>query len=161
MHQSMKDLLNAHKIHDFDQIPPNKAYPIWEKTDPHGRKYWGVSNFCGKDRDIAPDQDLSMLEWDGNELYFDAQIVQEIPRILKQAIGLFRAWNNQIQQTYPNTTFHLFAYYCDGRALLDEGEIPIPSITLRLWAEHIPASTVIDPDVDIWEQPVMHAICNP
>ena len=61
---------NAKTLFDesiVDEIRPIDRYPIWEKTDPYGRKYYGVANFCGVGGPASEDDDLSWLEWDGNE----------------------------------------------------------------------------------------------
>ncbi len=52
----------------INEITPDTGYSIWTKKDPFGRAYFGVGNFCGMDRSINEDTDLSWLEWDGNEV---------------------------------------------------------------------------------------------
>ena len=75
---AMESLLEQYKIDDVHLISQDNSYPIWQKEDAIGRKYWGVSNFCGLDRkQIKSTQDLSQLEWDGNEIHLDAQTDDE------------------------------------------------------------------------------------
>ncbi len=57
---------------------------------------------------------------------------------------------------YPDTSFYLFASYSNGDMLiLNEGESPTKSITMRFWA-HRGENTVIDlSDFDDWDQPAI------
>ena len=69
----------------IDDITPDTSYPIWTKKDPFGRAYYGVGNFCGMDRRIKEDTDLSWLEWDGNEVHISNSNKM---LLLKKAIGI-------------------------------------------------------------------------
>ncbi len=86
---SMKALLEKYSINSIDCISQNNTYPIWHKTDTVGRTYWGVDSFCGMDKyPVGSEQDLSELEWDGNEVYLNAYSDEEVAHMLKKAIGL-------------------------------------------------------------------------
>ena len=134
---NMKFLLEKYMIGSIDSIPQNNAYPIWHKTDTTGRVYWGVASFYGLDeRPIYSDQDLSQLEWDGNEVNLDAYTEEDVADILKEAIGILLFWKNEIKNKYADTSFYLLASYDNGDLLvLDEGEFPIKSMTMRFWAD--------------------------
>ncbi|MBQ1685206.1 MAG: hypothetical protein II072_06820, partial [Clostridia bacterium] len=68
----METLLKVQGI-TIEDVPAENGYPIWMKHDPSGRPYWGTADFCGiENADIPRDINLSELEWDGNELVFDA-----------------------------------------------------------------------------------------
>ena len=50
----------------IDEIPLVNDYPIYKKTAPCGRTYYGA--YWGVDSDIEKNCDLSWLEWDRNEV---------------------------------------------------------------------------------------------
>ena len=92
---AMKSLLEQYKIDDVHLISQDSSYPIWQKEDTIGRKYWGVSNFCGLDRkQVKSTQDLSRLERDGNEIHLDAQTDEEVKLLLIKAVGILLYWKN-------------------------------------------------------------------
>jgi hypothetical protein len=86
----MDILLNASALKIFDRsviddIVPDDSYPVWKKEDPFGRVYYGVGNFCGLDRKIREDTDLSWLEWDGNELHLSDK---DKDLLFRKAVGI-------------------------------------------------------------------------
>ena len=141
---SMKALLEKYSI---DSIAQNHTYPIWHKTDIAGRMYWGVDSFCGMDKHpICADQDLSLLEWDGNEVYLYAHTKKAVADMLRNALGILVFWKSELQTRYSDTSFYLFASYDHGNR---------QSITLRFWADR-GENTVIDLSTfDHWEQPAI------
>lgn len=159
---SMRSLLKKHLIKSMDDIPLNHTYPIVEKTDPAGRVYWGVSTFFRFDNQpIHSNQDLSQLEWDGNEIYLRAQTEEEVTDILRKAIGILSFWKSELETRYPDTSFYLFASYDNGDMLiLDEGESPIKSVTLRFWADRGDNSVINLSYFEHWEQPALLDQCN-
>ena len=162
MNQSMQKLLQDHAIADIKNIALDNAYPIWQKQDAAGRPYYGTSHFWGMDRTpVSAERDLSILEWDGNEVHLDTEKEEDIPRILTSAIGILKAWKAELEQKYPHTPFYLFASYDNGDALvLDEGEAPTQCIFLRFWA-YRGINTVIDfSDFDKWDAPAIIEQCN-
>ena len=162
LNRAMKSLLEQYKIDDVYLISQDNSYPIWQKEDAIGRKYWGVSNFCGLDRkQIKSTQDLSQLEWDGNEIHLDAQTDDEVKSLLIKAIGMLLYWKKVLENQYPETRFYVFASYDNGDMLiLDEGELPTRSVTLRFWADR-GTDTVLNLDsFDDWEQPAIVGYCN-
>ena len=162
LNNSMRTLLETHSISLMDPIPENSAYSIWCKTVTSGSPYWGTSSFCGLDEQpLCSDVDLSQLEWDGNEVYLDARTNTEIASILKQAMGIVAFWKRELETKYPKTPFYIFASYDDGNMLiLEDGELPTPSITLRFWAAR-GNNTVVDlGDFESWEQPAIIEYCN-
>lgn len=158
----MKILLQKYLTEAIDEIPQNKAYLIWKKTDITGRAYWGVLPFCGLDDHPAhPNQDLSQLEWDGNEVYLDAQTEEAVPDMLRKAIGILAFWKNELETKYPDTPFYLFASYDNGdMQILGEAESPVRSVTLRFWADRGGNPAVDLSAFDEWVQPAMMESCN-
>ena len=161
---SMKSLLQKYLIDSISCIPQNNAYPIWHKTDIAGRVYWGVASFCGLDEyPISSEQDLSQLEWDGNEIYLDAYTEEDIAEMLKKAIGILLFWKDELGNKYSDTSFYIFASYDNGDMLaLDEGETPIRSITMRFWADRGENTVINLSDFNRWDQPAImeHIISN-
>lgn len=158
----MKSLLQKHLIESIDNIPENHEYPIWKKADIAGRMYWGVSSFWGlDDNPMHSHQDLSQLEWDGNEVYLDAQREEDVSDILRKAIGILVFWKNELETRYPDTPFYLLASYDNGdMQIMDEAESPVRSVTLRFWADR-GGNTVIDlSKFNDWDQPAIVVRCN-
>ena len=113
----------------INEITPDTDYSIWTKKDPFGRAYFGVGNFCGMDRSINEDTDLSWLEWDGNEVYISDN---DKTVLFKKAIGIIKGWIDQLVENYPDDRFVVFASFDDGNALVEECERNM-SFTLRFW----------------------------
>ena len=113
----------------INEITPDTGYSIWTKKDPFGRAYFGVGNFCGMDRSINEDTDLSWLEWDGNEVYISDN---DKTVLFKKAIGIIKGWIDQLVENYPDDRFVVFASFDDGNALVEECERNM-SFTLRFW----------------------------
>ena len=109
MNHAMQCLLQEYGIDEPNAIPQNSTYPIWGKKDQIGRSYWGVSHFWNMDvsKNCISNQDLSRLEWDGNEVYFGAETKQEVRNILKNTIGILHFWKNELESKYPQATFYL------------------------------------------------------
>ena len=112
-------------------------------------------------KQIKSTQDLSQLEWDGNEIHLDAQTVEGVKSLLTTAVGILLYWKRVLEYQYPETQFYVFASYDNGdMRILDEGELPIRSVTLRFWADR-GTDTVINLDsFDDWEQPAIVGYCN-
>lgn len=151
----MDILLNESSKKEFDQaliseIEPDFSYPIWDKKDPFGRTYFGAGNFCGMDKSIHEDTDLSWLEWDGNEVYIsdDDKVL-----LFKKAIGIMKGWINQLIEDFPNDRFVVFASFDDGNAMDDESENNM-SFTLRFWKKRegqgLDEGTEFDQPVIMW-----------
>lgn len=113
----------------IDETAPDTGYPIWTKTDSFGRAYFGVGNFCGLDKSIHEDTDLSWLEWDGNEVYISND---DKMLLFKKAIGIMKGWRDQLVEDYPDDRFVVFASFDDGSAMAAECERTM-SFTLRFW----------------------------
>lgn len=158
VNDSMSLLLKSRGIDTPDNVTPDFSYPIKRKQDPCGREYWTVSHFWGLDKSISPEQDLSMLEWDGNELNFNAKNDKSISKILKKTIAVMKAWGICLEEDYPATVFYLFASYDNGDQL--ESEPSVKSVTLRFWAERDGSKTEGFSDVENWDQPAVSVICN-
>ena len=160
LNRAMELLLEKYEIHDIHLIPPDNTYPVWQKEDAVGRKYWGVSSFWGIEA-IAADQDLSQLEWDGNEVYLDAQRDEEVTAILQKAVGILRCWKSSLESQYPDTLFYLFASYDDGdMQILEEGDLTTHSVTLRFWADRGTDTVISFESFADWTQPAMVGHCN-
>ena len=159
----MKSLMEEFSINRMDCVPYKKEeYPIWNKTDSAGRRYWGVSSFWHLDLEPIPaEEDLSRLEWDGNEICLDAKSDKDTANMLKKAMGIAAFWKQELETRYPETPFYIIASYDNGDMMIqEEDELPTRSITLRFWA-HRGQNTVINLDCfEDWEQPAMIAYCN-
>ena len=116
----------------IDEIPPIDEYPIWKKTDPYGRTYYGVSNFCGEDSSIKKDCDLSWLEWDMNEVIVDSSSSDDIRMVFRKAVGIMKSWHAQMITDFPEERFVIFASFDDGSELVG-GSDPLIGFTLRFW----------------------------
>ena len=130
-------ILNESAKKEFDsslieEIPPLDAYPIWTKTDPYGRTYYGVSHFWGADANIEKGSDLSWLEWDGNEVHVDSSDPDNIMVLFRKTVGIMKSWQAQLTKDFPNERFVVFATFDDGSALIEESD-PYIGFTLRFW----------------------------
>ena len=160
--KAMKLLLQQHKI-SIDDVAVKNAHPIWKKQDHAGRPYWGVSDFWHLDQNGVPaSEDLSQLEWDGNEMHLDAYAEEQIPGILRESIGIVKAWILQLEHEEPDIPFLILASYDDGAELVNKEDFPdgFYSITFRVWAARGRNSVVDLTSFEEWEQPAFLAVCN-
>ena len=160
--KAMKLLLLQHKI-SIDDVPVNNAYPIWKKQDRAGRPYWGVSDFWHLDQKGVPaSEDLSQLEWDGNEVHLDTYAEDQIPEILRESIGTIKAWMLQLEHEGPDVPFLILASYDDGEELDNKEDFQdgCYSITFRFWATRGGNTVVNLSSFEDWEQPALLAVCN-
>ena len=111
----------------MSDIYPINHYPIWEKKSSSGFLYWGSGHFWGVDKQlIGANDDLTDLEWNGNEIRIDD--IHDVLILVKQGLGIIFAWKIQMEQEYPKTAFDILLS-------VDEGDKEIsPSVTLRFWA---------------------------
>ncbi len=126
---------SAKKMFDYsavDAIKPDSAYPVWRKTDPYGRDYYGVSNFWNLDVIIRENEDLSWLEWDGNEISIDNEISNDISFLFNKTIGIIKSWQLQLKELCPEGRFVIMSSYDDGSDLSEESD-PYFGFTLRFW----------------------------
>ena len=162
LNKAMKLLLQQHKI-DVDSVKTRDSYPIWKKQDQAGRPYWGVSDFWHLDQNGVPaSEDLSQLEWDGNEVTLDAYAEDQIPGILKDSIGIIKAWMLQLEHEEPNMPFLILASYDDGAELVNRENFSdrCCSITFRFWASRGGNTVVNLASFENWEQPALLVACN-
>ena len=160
--KAMKLLLQQHKI-NVDDVPAQNTYPIWKKQDQAGRPYWGVSDFWHLDQNGVPaSEDLSRLEWDGNEVNLDACAEDQIPGILKESIGIIKAWMLQLEHEEPDIPFLILASYDDGAELVNKEDFPdgCYSITFRFWAPRGNNTVVNLASFEDWGQPALLVVCN-
>ena len=160
--KAMKLLLQQHKI-NVDDISADNAYPIWKKQDQAGRPYWGVSDFWNLDQNRpTSSEDLSRLEWDGNEVHLDAYAEDQIPEILRESIGIIKSWMVQLEHEEPDMPFLILACYDDGAELVNKEDFPdgCYSITFRFWAARGGNTVVNLASFENWEQPALLAVCN-
>ena len=68
-----KEMFDHSMISD---IPPVNTFPIWKKTDPYGRDYYGVSHFWSMDTYI--EKTVTYHGWNGMEM---KSIQQMMPMI--------------------------------------------------------------------------------
>ena len=160
--KTMRLLLRQHKI-DVDAVNTNNSYPIWKKQDQAGRPYWGVSDFWNLDQNgVSASEDLSRLEWNGNEVRLDAYAEDQIPGILRESIGIIKAWMLQLEHDEPDTQFLILACYDDGTELVNKEDFPdgCYSITFRFWATRGENTVVNLASFEDWEQPALLAACS-
>lgn len=161
---NMKSLLKEHLI-DIDCVSQNNAYPIWHKTDTSGSMYWGVASFLGMEKSPTCEaQNLSQLEWDGNEVCLDAHTDEAVANMLKSAIGILLYWKSELKTRYSDTSFYLFATYDNGDMLiLEDGASPVKSMTMRFWADRGENTVINLEDFEDWDQPAIleHIKRNP
>ena len=160
--KAMKLLLLQHKI-DVDAVNTNNSYPIWKKHDQAGRPYWGVSDFWNLDQNgVSESEDLSRLKWDGNEVHLDAYAEDQIPEILRESIGIIKAWMVQLEHEEPDVPFLILASYDDGAELVNREDFPdgCYSITFRFWAPRDGEPVVNLASFEDWGQPALLAACS-
>lgn len=159
--QAMRLLLHKQGI-DINAAPETHTSPIWKKQDPSGRPYWGTGEFWRVDEHLSADQDLSQLEWDGNELHLDAYAKSSVAPMLRRGIGIMKAWKTQLAQEYPKTGFLLLASFDDGQEHINKDDFPdgFFSLTLRFWAVRDGDTVVELRDFDTWEQPAFLDTCG-
>ena len=160
--KAMKLLFQQHKI-NVDDISADNAYPIWKKRDQAGRPYWGVSDFWHLDQNgVSASEDLSRLEWDGNEVHLDAYAEDQIPGILIESIRIIKAWMQQLEHEEPDMLFLILASYDDGGELVNREDFPdgCYAITFRFWAARGENTVVNLASFEDWEQPALLAVCN-
>ncbi len=129
LNESAKRLFNSIPV---DEIPPVDEYPVWKKTDPYGRTYYGVSGFWGMDGKIEPESDLSWLEWDGNEVDVDGTGPEDLPVLVRKTVGIMKSWEARLSADYPEDRFVILAVYDDGSELIEESD-PYVGFHLRFW----------------------------
>ena len=129
LNESAKLLFDSYLI---DEIPPVDEYPIWKKTDPFGRMYYGVSDFNGLDSNIEKDSDLSWLEWAGNDVYLGSPDRNDIMMLFRKAVGIMKSWQTQLIKDFPNERFVIFAYFNDDVEYSENSDLGI-AFTMRFW----------------------------
>ncbi len=160
--RTMRRLLQQYRIHVND-VPAQNTYPIWKKQDQAGRPYWGVSDFWNLDQNgVSASEDLSRLEWNGNEVRLDVYAEDQIPGILIESIGIIKAWMLQLEHDEPDTQFLILACYDDGTELVNKEDFPdgCYSITFRFWATRGENTVVNLASFEDWEQPALLAACS-
>ena len=160
--KAMKLLLQQYKI-GIDDVAVKNAHPIWKKQDQAGRPYWGVSDFWNLDQNgVSASEDLSRLEWDGNEVHLDANAEDQIPGILRESIGIIKAWMLQLEHEEPDAPFLILASYDDGAELVNKEDFQdgCYSITFRFWATRGENTVVNLASFEDWEQTALLAACS-
>lgn len=158
----MKNLMKKNSVEMTEDIPQECEYPIWKKENLEGKPYWGTASFWGLDAPGAQgERTLSQLEWDGNEVCLNAETEESVPDILRKAICIIAFWKTELETKYPGTPFYLLASYDNGdNQIVDEGETPVRSVTLRFWADRGDNGVIDLSDFDDWEQPLMVEYCG-
>ena len=160
--RSMALLLREQGI-DIDAVCADNAFPIRKRHDRSGRAYWVVSHFWNLDRNGVPAcEDLSHLEWDGNEVHLDAETKAGIARTLKKGVGIMKAWKRHLEQHCPDHVFCILAAYDNGDMLVNKEDYPdgFYSLNLRFWAVRDGNTVVNLTCFDEWDQPALLDICN-
>lgn len=160
LNKQMDQLFHQHSLEPYAAYPPCTAYPIWTKTDPSGRPYWGTGSFCGMDRQpIQPDANLSYLEWDGNEVHLSADEVEDTGALLLQMMGILACWQKEMAEKHPAIPFYIVASYDDGKGMADT-EDGMPSVTMRFWADRGDLTVAEVENLERYAQPVLVVHCN-
>lgn len=136
---------------------PDRCYTIWMKVDRANRPYYGTADFCGLDRRPVPaDENLSRLEWDGNEVRLSAEPEGCTADLLRKMMDILAFWQAEMEEKYPAVSFFLMASYDDGEdAVYEADDEPAPSITLRFWADRGDSSVADPENLENYAQPVL------
>lgn len=160
LNKQMEQLFYQHSLDPYAAYPPCTAYPIWAKTDPSDRPYWGTGSFWGMDRQpIPPDANLSYLEWDGNEVHLSADRAGDTGALLLQMMGILAGWQKEMAEKHPTTPFYIVASYDDGKGMADTEE-GIPSVTMRFWADRSDPTVAEVEHLERYAQPVLVVHCG-
>ena len=152
INDQMKDLLQDIR---FDDVPALNGFPIWEKKDQIGRIYWGTSHFWNLDRNgVLPTQDLSELEWDGNETNLEVDSRDEVPAMLRKTLGIVKAWKEHLEVNYGGRSFYILASYCDNTDEERKEEF-FAVTTMRLWAERGDVPMTDFRNFNNWREPAI------
>lgn len=160
--RSMALLLREHSV-DPDAVRADNAYPIRKKRSRSGRPYWVVSHFWNLHKSGASaEEDLSRMEWDGNDVYLDAHSKAEITGILNKGVAVMNAWRRQLERRFPETAFCILAAFDNGDMLENKEDFPDGSysLILRFWAVRSGSAVVDLTCFDEWDQPALLDICN-
>lgn len=87
-------------------VSPVCEYKVWEKKTLDGDRFYGIGNFCGiaTDNIIQYGKELTRLEWDGNELFFSNESVEELE---KQSIAAYLAIKEQLEKDFSQVKFDI------------------------------------------------------
>ncbi len=87
-------------------IQPLCEDAVWKKKTLDGDFFYGISNFCGLNTEnITPyGKELTDLEWDGNELFFSNDNIEELE---KQVIATYLGIKRQLEEKYSATEFDI------------------------------------------------------
>lgn len=90
-------------------IEPFCTCRIWEKATLDGDAFWGIGDFCGLDTEHVTQygKDLTVLEWQGNELFF-SDMEQEL--LEEKIVAAYLALKKQMENEFPNHIFDLVVY---------------------------------------------------
>ena len=152
INSQMKDLLQGIR---FDDIPALNTFPVWEKMDPKGRTYWGTSHFWNLDcNGVSSTQDLSELEWNGNETNLEVDSRSEVPTMLRKTLGIIKAWQEQLEVCYGGTSFYILASYCDNSDEQNQRAF-FATTTMRFWTERGGMPMTDFSDFYNWKEPAI------
>ena len=139
---------------DISGVKADDRYPIFERTDNSGRKYYGVSHFWGMDDNISADTELSWLEWDGNEVNVSFSDPNQLNEKYIESVGILKGWKEQLKK-YSDSKFSIIMSYDNGDLQDEETEY---SFTLRFWKER--SETEVISSINDFAQPVIIEYCN-
>lgn len=80
-------------------IRPFCEYVIWKSKTLDGDYFYAIADFCGlnKENITKYGKELTDLEWDGNELFFSNDNIEELE---KQVISAYLGIKKQLEETY-------------------------------------------------------------
>lgn len=89
------------------KTPPVAEYSIWKKQTLDGNDFYGIGNFCGIKNDcvIEYGQELTALEWDGNELAFHSDCFH---LLITETLSAYLSIKNHLETQYWDRVFDIF-----------------------------------------------------
>lgn len=140
---------------NLDNLTANDNYLIWERTDKFGRAYYGVSHFYTLENDISIDEELSWLEWDGNEVCISFSEFELLESKYREAISILNSWKAQLKK-FSDSKFCIILSFDNGYLMDDEDRIF--SFMLRFWKERSESELITD--INDFNQPIIIEYCN-
>ena len=139
---------------DISGVKADDKYPISEKSDDFGRKYYITSHFWGMDNDISAATELSWLERDGNEVNISFSELNQLKEKYLEAVGILKSWKKQLEK-YSDSRFAIIISYDNGDLQDEEKSY---SFTMRFWKER--SETEVITSINDFNQPVIIEYCN-
>lgn len=87
-------------------IQPLCEDTVWKKKTLDGDFFYGISDFCGLNTENITQygKELTDLEWDGNELFFSNDNIEELE---KKVIATYLGMKRQLEEEYSSIEFDI------------------------------------------------------